>query len=964
MPAPDKVKALIDNFGRHIEDYRRGRKGETEIRVEFIDPFFEALGWDVNNTSGYAEAYKDVVHEDAIKVGGTTKAPDYCFRVGGTRKFFLEAKKPSVDIATDIAPAYQLRRYAWSAKLPLSILTDFEEFAVYDCRVRPAKGDKASKARVQYLTYTDYIDHWDELAATFSKEAILQGSFDKYVHDKKKAKGTAEVDDEFLREIERWRDALARNIALRNPGLGVRDVNFAVQRTIDRIIFLRMCEDRGVEEYARLQGLINGEGVYPRLLELFRAADDRYNSGLFHFNDERDRATSPDTLTPDLDIDDKVLKDIFKNLYYPDSPYEFGVLPADILGNVYEQFLGKVIRLTPSGQAKVEEKPEVKKAGGVYYTPKYIVDYIVKHTLGELIDGKTPIEIGGLTDSYKPSTARNRRPITVCDPACGSGSFLIGAYRYLLTYHRDWYVNDGPENHAERIYQGAGGQWYLTTEEKKRILLSCIYGVDIDPQAVEVTKLNLLLAVLENENQQTLGQLSLIHQRVLPDLGNNIKCGNSLIASDFYQGQQLDLFDEDAQWKINAFDWPDEFPHILGRDLPENQRGFNAVIGNPPYVYRNAIEDTGREYYRDNYHAAEGNFELYKFFLERGTHLICEHGRLGMIVSASFLIQATFTKLRQHLLTATRLERVCPLGPGVFSKATVDTAIMIGTRTQPADNAKIVIVAPQAPEMLDTTEPYLIEQQRFFNNEGHVFDYRLDTNGASLVSKLFEKCDTLETEFEFGVGINTGFIKSELTSERRNDERYHRMVPGSGISRYGKVKTKGWILYDPEFVKKQGKRGRSLPPERFFDADKILVVRTRNLSLTRRVVATLDREKNYNLNRLSNIITRGEYSIEGLLGLLNSRLFNWLFSTRFYDYEIKPIYLRQCPLPPRSPDVLSSTVNRMLDLHKQLGEVKNEHGRVMLERQITATDREIDALVYELYGLTDEEIAIVEAATG
>jgi len=217
------------------------------VRREFIDPFFEALGWDVTNKAGYAEAYKDVIHEDAIKMGGATKAPDYCFRIGGARKFFLEAKKPAVNIKDDVDPAYQLRRYAWSAKLPLSILTDFAEFAVYDCRLAPKPADKSSVGRVLYLTYKEYADRWDEIEGVFSREAVLRGSFDKFAESKKGKRGTSQVDAEFLSEIESWRDALAKNLALRNPKLSVRDLNFAVQRTIDRIIFLRMCEDRGIE---------------------------------------------------------------------------------------------------------------------------------------------------------------------------------------------------------------------------------------------------------------------------------------------------------------------------------------------------------------------------------------------------------------------------------------------------------------------------------------------------------------------------------------------------------------------------------------------------------------------------------------------------------------------------------------------------------------------------------------------
>ncbi len=280
MGAPGEIIELVKRFGEQYDSYRLSSYNETQLRREFLDPFIKALGWDIDNVQGYVEAYKDVVHEDSIKIGGSTKAPDYSLRIGGVRKFFVEAKKPSVNVGQDISPAFQLRRYAWSAKLRLSILTDFEEFAVYDCRIRPDKNDKASTARIMYLKYDQYEDRWDEIASIFSPNAIRRGSFDKYAESTKKKRGTAEVDDAFLKEIEQWRSDLARNLATRNAELTQRETNHAVQKTIDRIIFLRICEDRGIEPYGTLQALPNGPKIYARLCELFRRADDRYNSGL------------------------------------------------------------------------------------------------------------------------------------------------------------------------------------------------------------------------------------------------------------------------------------------------------------------------------------------------------------------------------------------------------------------------------------------------------------------------------------------------------------------------------------------------------------------------------------------------------------------------------------------------------------------------------------------------------------
>ncbi|MBU0610801.1 MAG: restriction endonuclease subunit M, partial [Armatimonadetes bacterium] len=378
LPVPDPVAAavadLVDRYHRHRDLYRGSDYNEARLRQEFLNPFFAALGWDMDNRQGFAEPYKEVVHEDTLRVGDTARAPDYCFRLMGQPKFYVEAKAPRTNIRDDLSPAYQLRRYGWSAKLPLSVLTDFEEFAIYDCREKPAPTDPPAHARVGYVTYDQYADRLAEIYSIFSHDAIPKGFFDRYAEAGRGRRGTTTVDAAFLAEIERWRDDLARNLALRND-ISVADLNFAVQAIIDRLLFLRIAEDRGLEPENRLQSTAAaGRNIYPALCGMFHEADHKYNSGLFDF--------AGDQFTTDLQVDDRVLRDIISNLYYPRSPYEFSVIGADILGAVYEQFLGKVIRLTKGGHAKVEEKPEVKKAGGVYYTPRYIVDYIVEHTVG------------------------------------------------------------------------------------------------------------------------------------------------------------------------------------------------------------------------------------------------------------------------------------------------------------------------------------------------------------------------------------------------------------------------------------------------------------------------------------------------------------------------------------------------------------------------------------------------------
>ncbi|HWQ82939.1 MAG TPA: Eco57I restriction-modification methylase domain-containing protein, partial [Anaerolineales bacterium] len=667
MTAPGSILQLVSLFETHYKTYHSLNYPETQARLEFINPFFEALGWDMLNKQGYAHAYKDVIHEDQIKVSGASKAPDYAFRIGGTRKFFVEAKKPAVNLKEEISPAYQLRRYAWSAKLPLSILTDFEELAVYDCREKPNLSDKPSRGRTLLFNYREYPERWDEIANIFSREAVLKGSFDKYAESTKSKHGTAEVDDAFLGEIERWRELLAHNIALRNPGVSQRDLNYAVQMTIDRLVFLRICEDRGIEFYGALQALLNGGEVYPRLVQLYHKADARYNSGLFHFKDEKEQSDTPDTFTTGLDIDDKVLKGILESLYYPKSPYEFSVLPAEILGQVYERFLGKVIRLTPAHHAVVEDKPEVKKAGGVFYTPTFIVEYIVRHTLGKLLEGRKPGEV---------SVGRGA-PLRVLDPACGSGSFLLGAYQYLLDWYLKGYIGEAEKwtkGKTPTLVQVQGGEYHLTMAERKRILLDHIYGVDIDTQAVEVTKLSLLLKVLEGESEETLGrQLSLFQERALPNLGRNIKCGNSLIGPDFYAGQQSSFLEMEEQYRINAFDWHKEFTTVF-----MSSGGFDVVIGNPPYIRIQALKEWAPkevEFYKQRYQAAsKGNYDIYVVFVEKALSLLNNYGQMGYILPHKFFNAKYGEPLRALIAGGRHLSKVVHFGDQqVFHNATTYT---------------------------------------------------------------------------------------------------------------------------------------------------------------------------------------------------------------------------------------------------------------------------------------------------
>jgi predicted type IV restriction endonuclease len=945
MSAPQIILELIERFDRNIEAYESGKYNETQVRHEFIDPFFEALGWDVNNTAGNAETYKDVIHEDTVKVSGVTKAPDYSFRIGGQRKFFVEAKKPSINLKDEPTAAFQIRRYAWSAKLPLSIITDFEEFAVYDCRIRPDQKDKADKARIIYYTYRQYADKWDEIAAVFSKDAILKGSFDKYAESSKAKRGTSEVDSAFLTEIESWRDALARNIALRNT-LSVRELNDAVQRTIDRIIFLRIAEDRGIEDYGSLRSLCNGNNTYGRLQELFYKADDRYNSGLFHFRHEKDEAEPPDNLTPKLTIDDKPLKEILQRLYYPDSPYEFSVLPADILGQVYEQFLGKVIRLTSDHRAVVEDKPEVKKAGGVFYTPSYIVDYIVKNTVGKLLEGKNP------------KTAEKLR---ILDPACGSGSFLMGAYQCLLDWHLKWYSENNPEKHTKAkkpiLYQGQGGAWHLTTAERKRILLNNIYGVDIDIQAVEVTKLSLLLKVLEDETGETLNyQFKLFHERALPNLGGNIKCGNSLIGPDFYDGKQMTMLDTEEAQRVNVFDWQDEFPEIF------KAGGFDAVIGNPPWGATLYMHE--QKYIQNMYKAAQGKaIDSYLIFMETALKQLRSKGLLSYITPDTFLRKDDHISAREHLLKNYSFAELIETGP-VFSKVR-DTWCLVSLIEKSKPNTSSLIVHKKLSRFIVSAEERLdkfgrkewdkesvTSQSTWLAKKGLIVAYFASEKDQALIDKI--ECHSRLGSLSKMYLVSRGEEGSKFALINDEDGNFKIIIPND-VKRY--AIGKGITVTDKSLT--------STKVSRLYRHPKIWITRIQKMRWKQRLVCVFDERTNSaGMKTLQIIISPNDNKsdLKYLSGLLSSKLINY-WCINYLSDDLNQSFLEKIPINLDDADLYKQIVlfvEQMLSLNKQLDDAKTGHEQTLLQRQFDATDKQIDKLVYELYELTEDEIKIVE----
>lgn len=1011
MSSPPEIRKLVDRFEAHCDTYLSGNHNETSLRRDFLDPFFKALGWDIDNSLDCAEAFRDVIHEDAIRIGGTTKAPDYSFRVGGRRMFFVEAKKPSISIKDEIAPAYQLRRYAWSANLPVSILSDFEEFAVYDTRIKPIPTDKPTRARLQYFTYKDYIDRWDEIAAIFSKEAVLKGSFDRLTKETKGRHGTTTVDAEFLAQLESWRELLAKNIALRNPGIHADELNFAVQSTIDRIVFLRICEDRGIEPMCRLLGLTNGTAIYPRLAQHFREADARYNSGLFHFKREKGRHGSPDEFTLGLSIDDKLIREIITGLYYPASPYEFSVLPADILGQVYERFLGRIIRVTSGGHAKVEEKPEVKKAGGVYYTPTYIVEYIVAHTVGKSLAGCSPKEAAKLK---------------ILDPACGSGSFLLGAYQYLLHWHLKWYYENNPEKYAKgkdaKLYRSTEG-WRLTAAERKRILINNIYGVDIDSQAVEVTKLSLLLKVLEGETDETIStQMKLFHERALPDLDGNIKCGNSLISPVMSTGCLA--LGEDEHKRMNAFDWGSEFPQVFQSDSAKKEKesvaGFDVIIGNPPYIRIQVMRETTPDevaLYKQNYLTAEsGNYDIYVIFVERCLQLINKQGRIGYILPNKFFRTDYGKGVRRLLANAQVVSMMIDFEHSQVFDATTYTCLLFLEKER--HDSFVYGNCEASPSALSEvsvdTFPMATLSERAWT---------LDSSNEQAILQKLERRTVrlLELPAEMNRGSSTGLdqvfvLDAETECDTLEAGILRTPLFASDFGRYRFNMPNKWKVIFP-YTFEQG-RANLIPESEIKESyPNVYEHLRRNLSALRarkqyRAWYGYSAPRSLDLHNRAQIavplladrglctlipnnwqgklcpMASGGFTItlseecrlkpEYVLGLLNSKLLFWRLrnmSNLFRGGWITCTKQYFGELPIRTIDWTDkddvdcyerviALVSRILNMQIDVDNARTTHAKERLFRQCSAANHEVDRCVYQLYGLSDDEIAIVETGTG
>lgn len=891
------VRRLVERFTSAQRAPEAGAR--ADLWDAFLAPLFAALGWEL--------AYGPRI--------------DAC--IEGRRALIVDVIEPAAGLGD--AAALALRRHAWSAGVPLAVATSFAELAVYDCGRKPAPGDDVTTARVLHLTCAEYAARWPDIAALLAREAVTRARADA----PRRRRGRVAVDAALLADVDGWRRMLAQGLARRHARPDSPAGELA-RRTVGRILFLRMCEDRGIEPPGQLRRLAGQPGVHAAIAHLYRQAGARHGT------------TSDDMDIPDdmECIDDASLRVIIENLYHPECKYVFAALPASVLGQAHEHSLGRHVHVTAGGDAATLDRLDARKAGGVYYTPPHMVEHVVRHTLGAWLHGKT---------------LRQARRVRILDPACGAGAFLLGAYQYLLHWHEQACLRaDLPADRA-RLVRAADGTWRLGARERLRILGQSLHGVDIDAQAVQVTRQTLLIEALAGAPEAAAGeQLRMFAGPgpAVPALRRNIRRGNALVAPDFLATHGRDL-DPDEAGRALVFDWVGAFPHVLDHARP----GFDVVLGNPPWGQKDIAEsDAVKRYVRDRFQSLRGNYDLFRPFVEQGIRLLRRGGRFGMVLPDIVLLK-NYQETRRYLLDHLTLTHIDWWGMP-FPDAAIDAATLVGVHERAA-RTHAVHVAMRAPGRVVT---HAIPQADFRANDRHVFNLALTPARRAIVARL-ARFPRLGDCFEVHEGVHSGNIRRELFVDRAVDDSCQPLLLGRDeISPFGLRWAGRFIRMSALPARGDGARYANAGQPAWFHNDKILVRRTGD-----RVLAAVDREGRYASNNFFVVLARasfmpGALGLDGLCALLNSRLMTWYFRTieprkgrAFAELKIK--HLSVFPLP----DVASRP-----DACAALARLGVEQARLAASSLASAMDHEIgheigheiDRAVYALFDFTADEIFV------
>ena len=1005
------VKNLADDFKANERNYLSPTYQEYNVRQDFVDKFFIALGWDVTHERQKNPHEYEVQVENRISGLGTQRRADYAFFLAPNfrdPKFFVEAKKPARQLKSPDF-FFQTMSYGWPKNTPVAILTDFEELYLIDCRLKPSI-KHALERELKSFRYTDYLDEekfrW--IYYLLSHEAVADGSIEKFAEKLARPKGKAvhgvskfqPFDEVFLAELDDYRAKLAKAFKKSNQDLQGEELTEAVQRTLDRLVFMRFLEDKLIKE-KEVANLIDRKLAWELFSRYSRKLDPKYNGLIFkpHPVIDAEGFNPPD---------EEVFQEVCKGLAGPDSPYNFDQIPISILGNIYERFLGKVVHATAK-QAKVQDKPEVRKAGGVYYTPDYIVRYIVKETVGKLIEGKTPAEISNMA---------------FADIACGSGSFLIEVYDLLLKYHERYYA-DHPDKAKRSDLSNRSGQKVLSLKKRQEILVNNIYGVDIDYQATEVTQLSLYLKHLEDVTTNDAYQFTLTKDKILPNLSRNIICGNSLIGTDISEGT---LFPDIDESKLKPMNFEDAFPDVMKRG------GFDAVVGNPPYIRIQTLRETNPEaakYFTRRYSSAiAGNYDIYVIFVEQVLQNLSNEGVLGYILPHKFFNAQYGEALRGLISKGKHLRKIVFFGDmQIFDGPTIYTCLLFLNKagSDEFDFDSIKDLAEWRRKNKAETQKCHSSLIRELEWNFHIGKGRdlldrltnMPVKLANIADRIYQGLVTGADSVFLLTNLDSGEYQSEATGSAHSIEKelMHPLCKGSvNIRRYRIEGVTKSILFPyrlvdgkAELIAQEVFRLRYPKAWAYLNVNRKLLegrergkwkhknwyafARSQNLSeMDQKKILTpsIAKEASFTFDSGGNLYFVGsggggggygitikrDYPVSPLfvLGLLNSKLLDYCLksiSTTFRGgyYAYNRQYIENLPITTVNLDDpddqsrhehVAKLVERMLVVKEELSKAKTEAEANRLDRECESLDRQIDQAVYELYGLTEEEIKVVE----
>jgi hypothetical protein len=638
------VGRLVSHFKVDQARYCTNSYGytETEVRVEFIDPLFACLGWDMANVGGLPNSLKDVIREESQPTETTAKRPDYTFRINSNRVFFVEAKKPAVDIRTNKNSAFQVRSYGWTAGLSVSILTNFRDLRVYDTSTAPLQTDNADVGLLLDINFEDLPTRFIELKNIFGRDSVIQGNIDTYFGILRS--NALPIGALFLKKFNDWRLSIASDLHTRYPELEIEGLNDLAQKLINRMIFIRMCEDRGIEGEERLRKVASTMD-FVELRRLFCELDVRYNTGLF------DITTDP--LQNHYSLDSRLVLQIVEELYFPQAPYNFSVLDAEFLGEVYELFLAKRLVLGENGQILLEDKPAYENRE-VVTTPQPLVDEIVRRAFnGKFINLEGSGEI----------TFDVLKSLKVIDISVGSSRFLLRCLDQLVDAAIAHFVKIGE---TDKVYRRLENEYRLEFKAKKELLLNCLFGIDIDYNAVEIARFSLLVKLLEDENANTIPR----GRSILPNLDQNIIWGNSVVDSNFTTEDQT-VRDHTLSMNWEAV------------RLPES---FDVIVGNPPYVKTQEMKEKTKEeyeYYKTQYETTFRQFDKYFVFLERAILKLGQNGFMGMLVPNKWMTIESGAQLRKFLSKNEYVTEIVDFGNEIlFEDKSAYVCLLIASKSE------------------------------------------------------------------------------------------------------------------------------------------------------------------------------------------------------------------------------------------------------------------------------------------